>query len=691
MTVRAEWVDWIYRYPVAAHDYFFKRRHSNATPLFHGTIIEAWHSPLITKLLVMAFRAGAKSTIGEEATCLQACLGLFSNCVILGENQPRAIDRLASIKHELMFNDLLRAVFGDISGDDTWGAAKIVLRNGVVIQALGRGQEVRGMKHLDKRPDLLFVDDLEAKEHVASPDARHETLQYFFAEVEPSLDKDARIRMLATPLDRESLPVTLSKNKRWSTLKFPIKYRHAMTGEWTPTWPDRYDMEWINNKEEDLTTQGLSHDFQREYMCEPEDPAKKIFTADMFKVQPNIHVWQPTYCFYDPARTTNERSSTTGWAVWSWEGKDKLIVWDGGGNIWKPDELIDHIFETNNRYHPVQIGVERDGLEEFLMQPIRAEMLRRGVLLPIEPMHAPDGKTTFIEGLQPFFKHGLVEFVKPMPVLQAQFLGFPSGQIDGPNALAYAPRMRPGIPVYEDFTRHHVVEDCIVWDEAPVWLALNSDNKYTTAVLCQFCDGGVHVIADFVREGDPGRTLEVIHANAKLDVGNKSIRCVAGPKHFLGYDTVGLCPAIGRIPARVIQGTAVDVGRAYLRALLQKHIRGIPAVQVGHAARWTINALASGYHREKNRHGVLAAEPTDGLYRVLMEGLESFVGLLDAGISEEDDGVQNYAYTATGQRYKTIKPGPVAHDKKSDWLGAIKPDRVVDVGDFPKSLIKPYR
>jgi hypothetical protein len=59
------------------------------------------------------------------------------------------------------------------------------------------------------------------------------------------------------------------------------------------------------------------------------------------------------------------------------------------------------------------------------MQPIRAEQAKRGIMLPIDDQKAPVGKIDFIKGLQPFFNAREVEFVKPLPELQAQLLGFP--------------------------------------------------------------------------------------------------------------------------------------------------------------------------------------------------------------------------------------------------------------------------
>jgi len=652
---------------IAAHQILFKHRHPDLTPDFHARITTLWHSHL-SRGLVMAFREAGKSTIAEEAIILMALLHEFKNGVIIGENEARAADRLNSIKHELLMNEQIRALFGDQMGE-VWGYAKIILRNGVIIQAIGRRQEVRGMKHLDTRPDLLFGDDLESKEHVRDAAARHDTLQWLFAEVMPALDKNARVRIQATPLDREALPMTIAGMPGWKILKFPIRYRDN-AGDWAPSWPDRYPLDWVDNREQEMYRLGLHHDFMREYMCEAEDPSKKVFTAGMFRVVSRIHVWQPTFAFYDPARTAKETSSSTGWAVWSWIGP-KLIIWDGGGGVWKPDEIINHIFQINNTFNPVQIGVERDGLEEFLLQPIRQEMIKRGVIVPILPLKAPKGKGDFIESLQPIFNANEVEFAKELPDLKAQFLSYPTGRIDGPNALAYAQIMRPGQPLYENFASFHVVESLPKWDRVPIWLCLNATQGLTTGVLCQLADGALHVLADYIREGDPGAVLSKIWSNARLEA-DRDIRGIAAPRHFEAYDTIGLRAAAAKLPAELRRGGSELEGREVIRSLLQRTERGLPCVQIAQAARWTLNAFSCGYAREITPVGVVKQEARPGIYRTLMEGLEAFASLLKIGMVEDDKHI-HYRISSTGVRYKTILPvaSESRDETKDSYIGTV--------------------
>jgi hypothetical protein len=351
------------------------------------------------------------------------------------------------------------------------------------------------------------------------------------------------------------------------------------------------------------------------------------------------------FAFFDPARTVKASSATTGWAVWSWIG-NKMIVWDGGAEFWKPDEITKHMFKVNDEYSPVLIGVEANGLEEFIMQPLRLEQLRRGTIIPVTGYRAPKGKLQFISSLQPFLQSGDITFAKDIPAIR-QFLSFPTGRIDFPNALAYALKLRPDV-IYENFTMRNVTEDLTAQNGSPVYLCLNATRAVTTAVAVQFVGQALHVLADWVREGEPGATVGDLLRDARLQIG-KPLLLRAGPQHFERYDGVGLRGAVARVPAELQPGGSTDVGRAELRALLQRQIRGEPALHVSSEAAWTLKAFAAGHARSP----VKLATIGEDIYRLLIEALENVVAT--GQIASEPDRVR-YAVGADGRRYITASP-----------------------------------
>ncbi len=658
MTTRDDTIRKLAANPRLAHQVLFKHRHPDETPAFHGEMVDLWYSPH-PKVLTMAFRGGAKSTVAEEAIVVKACQRRFRNCVIIGETESRAIERLTAIKHELYNNDFVTDLYGPMYGSVDQ-ERKVVLSNGLVIQAYGRGQSLRGAKHLDARPDLAFGDDMEDDECVSTPEGREKFKQWFLKVVIPALAPGFKFRIAGTPLDPEAWLMKLAGAPDWLTRIFPIESKDPETGERRATWKSRFSLEAIDAMEKSYRDLGAIQEYKQEYMCEASDPASRTFTAGQIKVEPVIRTWHPVYAMFDPARSVDKnKSATTGWAAWSWVA-NRCIVWDAGGGYWKPDEIVRQIFQVDEDFRPISIGVEQTGLHEFIMQPLRAEQIRRGHLIPVQALNAPMlGQIGVIKGLQPFFKAGEVVFAKELPELTKQMLSFPTGHRDTLNALAYAPRLRPGLPVYDGFRAEHVSDLATVRSREQAYVALGATGQYTTAILFQLIQGVLHVTHDWCCEGDPGASLGDIVRAAGM-AAKRGIQFLAGGQHFDPHDTVGLRAAARKVPIGVDRGGPIPTGREALRGFLTASPRGNPGFAVHPDARWTINALAGGYCRDITKAGVVTDFPVEGPYRTLIEALESAVGLMRAGFMAEDDNSRRYDYAADGRKYLTALAQPRA-------------------------------
>lgn len=642
----------LYADRLLAHEVLFRHRHPNSTQPFHRSIIADWHDTAETRLVDMAFRGSAKSTLAEEAIVLRAGFREFKNGLIIGETYDRACERLHAIRHEIESNDKLEELFGPLVGP-TSNDGEIVLSNGARLLALGRGQALRGIKFEDRRPDAVFCDDIENNTTVATVEGRRKTRVWFFTELLPACDPEAFVRVAATPLDPDALAVRLTQAKGWVSKIYPIEFVNA-EGQREATWPDRFPLSWIDDQRDIFASQGLLDDFEREYMCSTVSRSQRTFKDEEFKVEAQVRTWQAVYAMFDPARTTNKTSATTGFASWSWIGQ-RLVVWDAWAKKLMPDEIVEAIFDCGlaDDLPPVWIGVEEDGLNEFLLQPIRTEQVRRGQSIPFRALRAPRGKIDFIRGLQPYFKAGQVVFAKELPDLRRQFLSFPTGQIDAPNALAYALRLRPGSPIHEHFTHRHVFEGLSRVHAATPWLAVNATRNLLTAALMQFHEGSLYILADWVREGGPAENIALVAGEAQMAAGRR-VTLVANAVHFDHYNNVGLIQAAGRIPLETQRGVPPKMGAMTLSSMLQRERAGFPMVRVSSNARWTLNALSGGYCRGL-KNGVLTPEAEDGPYKVLMEGIESFAGLTDAGSLFDDDDDMHYDTTVSGHRYLSAR------------------------------------
>lgn len=625
-------------------------------------IVDLWHSPL-ERVMTEAFRGFGKSSVAEEALALfAAAAGTWfpdpENIIVVGASEDRAKERIQAVVHELETNELILDHFGEQVGP-IWGATKAVLRNGTCLQAKGRGQSMRGTKYLDLRPTIVFLDDVEQDdEFIPTEENCRKVMKWLMTVVMPAMDRHKRrVRVAGTPSSPFSLTMQLRRAETWAKRKFPVKYLDPDTGEWRATWPSRFPLSWIEQEQKAYADLNQSTAFEQEYMLEPMDASQQLFTSEMLVTNPKIvRTWHPVYAAYDPARVANKTSgkttALTGKAVWSWLGS-RLIFWEINAFVWKPDELVKDCFDTDDKYSPVQIGIEQDGLHEFVFQPLRTMMASRGHSLPIIPLKAPKGKIDFIKGLQPFAAAGEIIFACDIPAhVKNQFLTFPSGIIDALNAGAFAlhPDLR-GQPLYQAFSLQNIMPELEPLKRAPFYLALNATKLCTTGVLIQFDDQGcVRALADWMTDDPPGAALRHIIQSANLEVGGR-VKVCAGAQHFDAHDTIGLRAAAQKLPVDITKMGVAYRGREELRSLFGRQPGGRVPVQVSTNATWTLRAFNGGYVRKYDKHGQLSEFASEGPYKVLMEGLESLMSVLQFQ-NYRDEGTR-VMHAADGRAYNS--------------------------------------
>ena len=642
---------------VLAHRELFAKRHPLATCEAQQDAIREFHAEH-PRLVVEAFRGFAKTTMGEEGMLLKAAFGEFRYGVVLGNTYSMAAARLSSIKREIDRNRYLHALFGELRGP-VWREDRIELSTGVVIQAVGARQSMRGAKE-ESRPDFGLIDDLEDQDWVRDPEAIETNKNWFMSAFLPALADPLRtpIRWIGTPLAENCLLNQFKVMTGWRSKIYPVKFR-GEDGEWQATWPAKHPLEDIEKIERSYVEAGNHREFVQEYMCESESKAEALFLPSMFHYDPaRIRTWQALYGMVDPARTTKKNSAMTGWAVWSWDPGGRMTIWEAGGAYLKPDEVVSLLFDMHERWGLTELGIEEDGLNEWAMQPIRDMQVRRGVI-PVKAMRAPRGKIDFIRGLQPYFSATNAVQMVGSPdgfrELTRQLLAFPRDLMDVPNALAYALIMRPGETVYPDFGTESIFDDGDLTPE-PAYLAMNADGQRVTAALCQSVKGVDRVLADWVEEGNPADCVGDMVAAAAKRAGRR-VRCVIGPDHGDKWRNFGLHAALMRCGAAVTFGVkAGEIGRGVVRQALQKRVRGMPGLMVCTEAGWVMRGLSGGFAYTVEKGNVISTEPARGVYRTMIEGVEAYCGM--AHYAQADDEVEGrWESTSGGRRFRSTLRG----------------------------------
>jgi hypothetical protein len=650
----AELVLDLQRNRVLANALLFKHRHTDEDAPFHPRMVHALTSSL-PRVLIKAFRGSAKSTTAEEVMITGSVFKDYQYGLVVGNTYEAACMRLASIKRELAYNERLLTMFGAMEGSK-WGEDVLVLENGVRVQALGRNQSARGLKESvrNMRPDFVLLDDLEDVDDVKSPESREKNWRWLTRELIPALDPKARLRAVGTPLHDDSVIERLAASQDWRTLTIPL-YTLGAGDEVVSAWPSRFPQAAILDLRDRFERDGDLAGFSQEYLCKPLDHIAKTFKEGDILVNPGTSTFAPRTVIVDPARTTKATSSRTGYVVTSWVGS-KLIVHDALGAFHSPSEQVAKIFELNDSHHPMTVAVEADGLEEWLMQPLRVGMTQRGSTLPLQAIRAPRDKKQFIAGLEPFFRAHEVEFASPLPDLKAELMAFPYGKLDIINALAYAVRLRPGAPVYPNFSQQHV-KHFLPGPRAHLWLALNGSAGMLVSVLIALEDGGIHILNDWVREGPMDNCLQMVEMDLNsLPTYSTRPQIMLPYERALATDHAGIGNALRRNRLGFREGKRLVESLESLTDPLRTTMAQRPMFTVSPEATWSLNALAGGYARDVTGRDVLVMRPQDNIHATVAQATEVLAATLDPRRMFELDGdnAQGMTIGSSGRPYRSM-------------------------------------
>lgn len=644
----------------------FRHRHPQETPPFHARIMDLWRAA-DEFVVIQAFREAAKSTLSEEFLCLEAEFKNSPYSLIIGETYIKACQRLDSIKHELSTNEMLKRLFGRSKGD-TWNENFIVLANGCALQAAGWDQELTGFNHRGIRPYRAYLDDIENKERVRDSATVEENWQRLWRELLPALDKIHRkLRFTQTPLADDCMVRRAASDPSFVSGFFPICDGDIDAPETQSLWPERYPMEWIRAERDRYARAGVLPLFNQEYLLVSAQTQAKPFAAEQLRFMEVAPAkWAPRKAIIDPARTTDVRSSAqTGHVVVSRIGST-LYVHESGGAFWQPSQIVEHAFDVHER-HQCEVCIEKNGLDEWLLQPIRAESLRRGAALPVKAVQAPTDrdKDQFILGLQPFSKSGDIVLVGDRTkhsALVSQFSNFPSGKKDVINALAYAVRVFGGEPIYADFGEANIfgapgLDPPL---DSVLYLSVTGDATLTCAVLAAIDGQRLLFISDWATNLPATDSLTDI-----------SMVCRASyPAHLLNavvtasvHDQQDRNPIVRTLRSRglkVYRGGFEQAQRGSLTHMIRTEIRGRRQLCVDARAVNTIQALAGGYQYPIWKGAKQGSEPEYGIYRFVAEACENLTSTIVSTHNQELPTGAQTALNPQGSRYITSLPNRAA-------------------------------
>lgn len=226
---------------------YFPHYFTSEMPDFHFEIYGDLQDDFIKFLEIIGFRGSAKSTIA--ALIFVAWVIVFKKrhfILMLADTAAQSKLLIANLIAEFESNELLRQDFGSLferpkgQKKKEWTASNILFNNSVRVMARSRGQKVRGLRHLQYRPDLIIADDIENTDDVDSQEQRDKLERWFITDVLPCLDPDiGKVALLGNLLHQDSLVSRIKRKILAGKIKGVLReYPLFVKGQ--NMWPSRF-------------------------------------------------------------------------------------------------------------------------------------------------------------------------------------------------------------------------------------------------------------------------------------------------------------------------------------------------------------------------------------------------------------------------------------------------------------------
>ena len=413
----------------------------------------------LAKFTEIMMPRGFSKTTGTNAMTLRDILFRDSNYIVyVSETATHAEAQLGNVQREIMENERIHEVFGNLRPaqreGQSWSAGKFETTTGIIVQARGRGQQIRGLNHRSQRPDKIILDDVEDSESVQTEEQRQKTREWFHGDVEQALPRmaDGRILALGTLLHEEALLKTLEDDPKWNSIIFG-----AVDKQGDPLWPENMSHADIDVEKQSFAQKGMLHVFYKEFFNQIRNPETAKFKPEMISHRPvEISAENPEdnplpyrAIAIDPAISNRPGADYTAIAVIGIHKEGWIHVIDMWGKRGaSPREQVDKYFEFVKKYLwdkdgvSSRYGVEGVAYQQALEHLLREEMFRQKVYFEIEKVGGGvnnEPKDRRVEGiLQPRYANGFILHQRKFPELETQLLDWPNGKKDFPDALSMA-------------------------------------------------------------------------------------------------------------------------------------------------------------------------------------------------------------------------------------------------------------
>lgn len=438
----------------------------------HGKIFDLIDGPA-NKVAIAAPRGWGKTSIVALALIARWILFHHTEFICyINKSHDAASLQTENLRRELVTNKSIRHFFGHFKHRDTENvefdevfSKKAWVAYDTLVWPRGAGQQVRGVLFKNDRPGLIVIDDLEDPEKIENDDIRAGWKQWLYADVIKAVPQigrhadDYKIVYIDTLKHEDSVLQMLLDSPDWESVRL-----EACDDDFNPTAPEFKSKIQIEKDWQEHVDAGQTDVFFREYRNLPISTKDSSFQQGYFKyynlppertfrqeidlkltdadIQLNKNI--ETVIIMDPAKTVKIHSAETAIVGIGIDlNSARLYIRDALSEKMYPDEIYDALFQMGISLNAKVMGIEETSLNEFIKQPIKNEMFKRGKFFELVWLKTRGGmqKELRIKELVPFYRMGYIYHNASCPItkkLEQQLLMFPRSKLwDLMDCLAY--------------------------------------------------------------------------------------------------------------------------------------------------------------------------------------------------------------------------------------------------------------
>lgn len=386
--------------------------------------------------------------------------GEISGMVVASATEDKAKQLLGDVQAQFIANLLWVNDYGELASLGDWRDGNFMTTDGIGFWAFGRGQSPRGVRKAAKRPNYAVVDDIDDKVIVRNLSRVKDAVDWVLEDLYGALSiKGGRVVVAGNRIHQQSILAHLVGDVQPEDPKRPgiihIKvyafetktHRKADAQNGQPAWKERYTAEQLLAKMKVMGYRASRREYFHEHIEEG-----LVFQNEWIHWSKIEKQYDEIVVYCDPSFKGTKDNDYKAVVAVGKAGRhtDILRAWVRQASVTAMVAVFYDWFQelgASARYY-----MEANFVQDLLLDEFTREGERRGQQLPIRAdKRAKPDKFTRVENLSPLFERALIRFNEAersspdMQTLVSQFLAFPMGHDDGPDAVEGAVYMLQGL------------------------------------------------------------------------------------------------------------------------------------------------------------------------------------------------------------------------------------------------------